>query len=58
MNATIDDVKQIDAGLTRHGKRHELHSYDGAGHAFLNFTNATTYRERRAKDAGRSWSRS
>jgi carboxymethylenebutenolidase len=44
-------VKQIDAELTRHGKRHEFHSYDGAGHAFLNFTNAMAYRERPAKDA-------
>jgi carboxymethylenebutenolidase len=33
------------------GKPHEFHSYDGAGHAFLNFTNAATYRETQAKDA-------
>ena len=50
-NPSPDDVKQIDAELTRHGKRHEFHSYDGAGHAFLNFTNAANYRETQAKDA-------
>ena len=50
-NPSPDDVKQIDAELTRHGKHHEFHSYDGAGHAFLNFTNATAYREGPAKDA-------
>ena len=49
-NPSPDDVKQIDAELTRHGKRHEFHSYDGAGHAFLNFTNATAYCEGPAKD--------
>ena len=27
---------KIDAELTRLGKRHEFHSYPGAGHAFMN----------------------
>ena len=50
-NPSPDDVKQIDTELTRHGKPHEFHSYDGAGHAFLNFTNSVNYRETQAKDA-------
>jgi dienelactone hydrolase len=37
--------------LTRHGKAHEFHRYEGAGHAFLNFTNAERYRAEPAKDA-------
>ena len=53
-NPSPDDVKQIDAELTRHSKAHEFHSYDGAGHAFLNFTNSAMYRETQAKDA---WSK-
>jgi carboxymethylenebutenolidase len=46
-----DDVKTIDAALTRYGKAHEFHSYDGAGHAFLNFTNPERYRPEQARDA-------
>ena len=53
-NPSPDDVKQIDAELVRHGKAHEFHAYDGAGHAFLNFTNPAMYRESQAKDA---WSK-
>ena len=53
-NPSPDDVKAIDAELTRKGKVHAFHSYDDAGHAFLNFTNPAMYRERQAKDA---WSK-
>jgi carboxymethylenebutenolidase len=50
-NPSPADVKTIDAELTRHGKPHEFHMYDGAGHAFLNFTNAERHRPGPAKDA-------
>ena len=50
-NPSPADVDRIDAELTRHGKPHEFHRYDGAGHAFLNFANAERYRPDQAKDA-------
>jgi len=53
-NPSPDDVKKIDAELTRHGKPHEFHSYEGAGHAFLNFMNAERHRPKQGADA---WSK-
>jgi carboxymethylenebutenolidase len=50
-NPSPADVDKIDAELTRHGKPHEFHRYAGAGHAFLNFTNAERYRPEPAADA-------
>ena len=50
-NPSPADVDKIDAELTRHGKPHEFHRYPGAGHAFLNFTNAERYRPEPAKQA-------
>lgn len=50
-NPTPADVDAIDAELTKHGVRHEFHRYDGAGHAFLNFTNAERHRPIQAADA-------
>ena len=50
-NPSPADVDRIDAELTRHGKAHEFHRYPGAGHAFLNFTNAERYRPQQAKEA-------
>ncbi|MBI2216334.1 MAG: dienelactone hydrolase family protein [Candidatus Rokubacteria bacterium] len=50
-NPSPEDVRAIDAELTRLGKPHEFHTYDGAGHAFLNFSNAQAYRPGPAKDA-------
>jgi len=50
-NPSPADVDKIDAELARHGKPHEFHRYEGAGHAFLNFTNADRYRASQAKDA-------
>ena len=50
-NPSTADVHKIDTELTKLGKLHEFHMYDGAGHAFLNFTNADRYRETQAKDA-------
>ncbi|MDX2087004.1 MAG: dienelactone hydrolase family protein [Kofleriaceae bacterium] len=50
-NPSVDDVNTIDAALTAHGKPHEFHRYDGAGHGFLNFTNAERHRPQQASDA-------
>lgn len=50
-NPSPADVKTISAELDRFGKPHEFHSYDGAGHAFLNFTNPAVFREGPAADA-------
>lgn len=50
-NPSPADVKLLDAELTRHGKPHEFHVYDGAGHAFLNFTNPDRHRPAQAGDA-------
>ncbi|MDH3287408.1 MAG: dienelactone hydrolase family protein [Betaproteobacteria bacterium] len=48
-NPSPEDVKKIDAEMTRHGKPHEFHTYHGAGHAFQNFLDAARYRERPAR---------
>src|SRR5581483_9594010 len=37
-NPSPDDVGKIAAELDRLGKWHEFHTYNGAGHAFHNFT--------------------
>lgn len=50
-NPSPDDVAKIDAELTRHGVPHDFHMYDGAGHAFLNFTNPERHRPVQAADA-------
>jgi carboxymethylenebutenolidase len=52
-NPSPEDVNKIDAELTRLGKPHEFHRYNGAGHAFQNFLDAARYRERAARG---SWS--
>ncbi|MBI3043674.1 MAG: dienelactone hydrolase family protein [Betaproteobacteria bacterium] len=52
-NPSPDDVNKIDAELTRLGKPHEFHRYNGAAHAFQNFLDASRYRERAARG---SWS--
>jgi carboxymethylenebutenolidase len=50
-NPSPEDVRAIDAELTAHGKAHEFHSYEDAGHAFLNFMNAERHRPRQGADA-------
>jgi carboxymethylenebutenolidase len=50
-NPSPADVDKLDELLTRHGKTHMFHRYDGAGHAFLNFLNAPSFREKQAEDA-------
>ena len=37
-NPSQDDMKKIDAELTRLGKEHEFHTYAGADHGFMDFT--------------------
>jgi carboxymethylenebutenolidase len=51
-NPSPTDMAAIDAELTRLGKKHEFHAYDGAGHAFQNFTDER-YREASSEDAWR-----
>lgn len=48
-NPSPDDVRKVDAELTRLGKWHEFHTYRDAGHAFQNFTSIERYRERPAR---------
>lgn len=50
-NPSPGDVDQLDAELTAKGKPHQFHRYEGAGHAFLNFTNAERHRPAQAADA-------
>jgi len=47
-NPSPDDVKKIDAELTRLNKWHEFHTYLNAGHAFQNFIDKR-YRERASR---------
>jgi carboxymethylenebutenolidase len=48
-NPAPEDVKKINAELTRLNKPHEFHTYNDAGHAFQNFASAERYRERAAR---------
>ena len=50
-NPSPDDINRIDAELTRLGKAHTFHRYDGAGHAFQNFVRPEQYREAAEKDS-------
>jgi carboxymethylenebutenolidase len=50
-NPSPQDVAKIDARLTELGKPHEFHTYAGAGHAFLNFTNPERHRPAQAAEA-------
>jgi carboxymethylenebutenolidase len=49
-NPSPEDMAKLDRELTRLGKPHELYSYAGAGHAFLNHYRAS-YRPEAAADA-------
>ncbi len=53
-NPAPADVAAIGHELDRLGKAHDFVVYEGAGHAFLNFTRPEVYREQQAKDA---WAR-
>ena len=49
-NPTPDDMRKLDAELTRHGKAHEFHSYPGAGHSFL-WNDSESYRAQPERDS-------
>ncbi len=52
-NPSPEDMLSLDAEMTKHGKEHEFHAYEGAGHAFMDFTS-----ERHHEEASRvSWPR-
>lgn len=52
-NPSQDDMRKLDAELTRLGKSHQFYTYPGANHAFMDFT-----RERYHKEASdTSWPR-
>ena len=53
-NPSPDDVNKTEEELQRLGVSYEFHRYDGAGHAFQNFTSDESYREGPTKD---SWGR-
>ena len=44
-NPSPDDQVKLDAELTRLGKPHQFYSYDGAGHAFMDFTGERFHKE-------------
>jgi carboxymethylenebutenolidase len=50
-NPSPDDVDKIEAELKRHDNPCEFHRYDGADHAFQNFTNPERYHAEAAEDA-------
>jgi len=55
-NPSPADVAVIEAELRKHGKVHELHSYEGAGHAFFS-PDRPSYRVEAAKDGWKQiWS--
>ncbi len=52
-NPSPEDVRKLDAELTKYNKAYEIFSYPGAGHAFMNFT-ASSFRPDAAQT---SWPR-
>ena len=49
-NPSPEHVNRLEAELKKHGKVHEFHRYDGAGHAFWAYDRAA-YRPQQAMDA-------
>jgi carboxymethylenebutenolidase len=50
-NPSPEDRDAIDAELTRHGVEHRLHSFAGAGHGYMDFTNPARYHSDAAADS-------
>ncbi len=48
-NPSQDDMRKFDAELTRLGKEHDFRSYPGAGHAFMDQSQAARYHEAAAQ---------
>ena len=44
-NPSLEDMRQLDATLTRDHKEHVFYTYPNAGHAFMDFTNVERHRE-------------
>ncbi len=53
-NPSPGDREDLERALTRRQKPHVFHTYDGAGHAFMDFTRAERYRSEASEC---SWSR-
>ncbi len=51
INPSPEDVDKLDDAMTGFGVRHTIHRYDGAAHAFQNFTEPSRHREAQARDA-------
>ena len=49
-NPTADQVNRTEAELKKLGKNYEFHRYDGAGHAFFNYSRGPAYRAEQAAD--------
>ena len=49
-NPNADQVNRTEATLKKLGKTYEFHRYDGAGHAFFNYSRAPAYRGDQAAD--------
>ena len=52
-NPSQEDMRKLDADLTRLGRQHQFYTYPGANHAFMDFTGPRHYQQ--AADA--SWPR-
>ena len=50
-NPSPEDMVKLDNELTRLGKEHTFYSYPGAGHAFMDFTNAERYHKEASEAA-------
>lgn len=44
-NPSLDDLRKLEAELSRYEKEYEFYTYANAGHAFMDFTNPERYRE-------------
>ena len=53
-NPSPEDQVKLDAELTRLGKPHQFYAYEGAGHAFMDFTNGERHHQ---EAAATSWPR-
>ena len=49
-NPPPEHVDQLEAALKEHGKEHEFHRYDGAGHGFFYYDKPKNYRPEQALD--------
>jgi carboxymethylenebutenolidase len=49
-NPNADQVNRTEAVLKKLGKTYEFHRYDGAGHAFFNYSRGPAYRAEQAAD--------